>query len=89
MVKNFGGNKSKRGGRKHQKPVRRGIRYIEEEGEIWVFFEKLVDKLGLVAFERAVECFAQGFDLLQGDRSIDDEIAPLAENGHILGQFGR
>ena len=41
MVKNFGGNKSKRGGRKHQKPVRRGIRYIEEEGEIYAAVTKL------------------------------------------------
>jgi translation initiation factor 1A len=42
MVKNaFGGKKTKKGGRKHTNIQRRGVRYIEEEGETYAAVTKL------------------------------------------------
>tara|TARA_B110000261_G_scaffold157116_1_gene191764 strand:+ start:273 stop:827 length:555 start_codon:yes stop_codon:yes gene_type:complete len=42
MVKNTGGNKSKRQGRKHvNAPQQRSVRYIQEEGEVYAVVTKL------------------------------------------------
>lgn len=43
MVKNAGGNKSKRQGRKHiNTPQQRNVRYIKEEGEVYAVVTKLL-----------------------------------------------
>ena len=70
-------------------PLQHG-RVVEQEGKGLVLFEQLVDKLPAIpARAGRIEGRAQGLNLRLGDGVLDDEVAPLAEERYVLGDFGR